>query len=119
MRSAPRDSPLDRLAELLSEVEPTQRDWYLVTTEFTLHAIRDPRAAWVLARHDARLRTEVARAFSECPRAAGRTLTVDPDDFARLLIAAPPLPSWWPRNGAPGLRSWHDFLPLSNAWPGG
>ncbi|MGW3686692.1 TetR/AcrR family transcriptional regulator [Streptomyces sp. NPDC005125] len=81
--------PLDRLAELVSEVEPTQRDWYLVTTEFTLHAIRDPRAAWVLARHDARLRTEVARAFSECPRAAGRTLTVDPDDFARLLIAAP------------------------------
>ncbi|MEU1692434.1 integrase [Streptomyces hirsutus] len=31
----------------------------------------------------------------------------------------PPLPSWWPRNGAPGLRSRHDFLPLSNAWPGG
>lgn len=30
-----------------------------------------------------------------------------------------PLPSWLPRNGAPGLRSWHDFLPLSNAWPGG
>ncbi|MGW2062709.1 TetR/AcrR family transcriptional regulator [Streptomyces sp. NPDC001937] len=78
---------LDRLAELVSEVEPSERDWYLVTTEFTLHAIRDPRAAWVLARHDARLRAEVARAFSECLRAAGRTLTVNPDDFARLLIA--------------------------------
>ncbi|MFG2415145.1 hypothetical protein ACGFWH_26650, partial [Streptomyces goshikiensis] len=36
-------------------------------------------------------------------------------------IAGPfsPLPFWLPRNGAPGLRSWHDFLPLSIAWLGG
>lgn len=38
---------------------------------------------------------------------------------AKPARVPPPLPSWWPRNGAPGLRSWHDFLPLSNAWPGG
>ncbi|MFB7394542.1 TetR/AcrR family transcriptional regulator [Streptomyces sp. NPDC056191] len=78
---------LTRLAELAARVEPDERDWYLVTTEFTLHAIRDPQAAWVLARHDARLRTEIARGLTLVLRRAGRELTVDADRFARLLIA--------------------------------
>ncbi|MEU8519900.1 TetR/AcrR family transcriptional regulator [Streptomyces sp. NBC_01216] len=78
---------LGRLAELASRVEPDERDWYLVTTEFTLHAIRDPQAAWVLARHDARLRAEIARGLTAVLRRAGRELTVDADRFARLMIA--------------------------------
>ncbi|MFE0778088.1 TetR/AcrR family transcriptional regulator [Streptomyces sp. NPDC058861] len=78
---------LTRLAELASRVEPDERDWYLVTTEFTLHAIRDPQAAWVLARHDERLRAEIARGLTLVLRRAGRELTVDADRFARLLIA--------------------------------
>ncbi|MDX2560938.1 TetR/AcrR family transcriptional regulator [Streptomyces sp. TX20-6-3] len=78
---------LTRLAELAARVEPDERDWYLVTTEFTLHAIRDPQAAWVLARHDARLRAEIARGLTLVLRRAGRELTVDADRFARLLIA--------------------------------
>ncbi|MFC9794593.1 TetR/AcrR family transcriptional regulator [Streptomyces sp. NPDC127584] len=78
---------LDRLAELAARVEPDERDWYLVTTEFTLHAIRDPQAAWVLARHDARLRAEIARGLTLVLRRAGRELTVEADRFARLLIA--------------------------------
>ncbi|KOG07235.1 MULTISPECIES: TetR/AcrR family transcriptional regulator [Streptomyces] len=78
---------LERLAELAARVEPDERDWYLVTTEFTLHAIRDPQAAWVLARHDERLRAEIARGLTLVLRRAGRELTVDADRFARLLIA--------------------------------
>ncbi|MFE9040285.1 TetR/AcrR family transcriptional regulator [Streptomyces sp. NPDC012421] len=78
---------LARLAELAATVEPDERDWYLVTTEFTLHAIRDPQAAWVLARHDERLRAELARGLTLVLRRAGRELTVDADRFARLLIA--------------------------------
>ncbi|MBX9427104.1 MULTISPECIES: TetR/AcrR family transcriptional regulator [Streptomyces] len=78
---------LTRLAELAARVEPDERDWYLVTTEFTLHAIRDPQAAWVLARHDERLRAEIARGLTLVLRRAGRELTVDADRFARLLIA--------------------------------
>ncbi|MEU9859851.1 TetR/AcrR family transcriptional regulator [Streptomyces sp. NPDC047971] len=78
---------LERLAELASRVEPDERDWYLVTTEFTLHAIRDRQAAWVLARHDARLRAEIARGLTSVLRRAGRELTVDADRFARMLIA--------------------------------
>ncbi|GAA4876527.1 TetR/AcrR family transcriptional regulator [Kitasatospora terrestris] len=78
---------LDGVAEALAEVEPAERAWYLVTMEFTLHAIRDPQAAWVLARHDARLRAEIARGLTEYLARAGRTLTADPDEVARLLIA--------------------------------
>ncbi|MGW6566689.1 TetR/AcrR family transcriptional regulator [Streptomyces sp. NPDC054975] len=81
------DHTLERLAEVASRIEPDERDWYLVTTEFTLHAIRDRQAAWVLARHDARLRAEIARGVTAMLRRAGRELTVDADRFARMLIA--------------------------------
>ncbi|MER7521173.1 helix-turn-helix domain-containing protein [Streptomyces sp. NPDC126499] len=84
---APEDYTLERLAELASRVEPEERDWYLVSTEFTLHAIRDRQAAWVLARHDARLRAEIARGLELVLRRAGRELTVDADRFARLIVA--------------------------------
>jgi len=83
----PEDYTLERLADLASRVEPEERDWYLVSTEFTLHAIRDPQAAWVLARHDARLRAEIARGLELVLRRAGRELTVDADRFARLVVA--------------------------------
>ncbi|MFF8840672.1 TetR/AcrR family transcriptional regulator [Streptomyces sp. NPDC015130] len=78
---------LQRLAELAARIEPDERDWYLVTTEFTLHAIRDRQAAWVLARHDERLRAEIARGLTHVLRRAGRELTVDADRFARLIVA--------------------------------
>ncbi|MDV5143683.1 helix-turn-helix domain-containing protein [Streptomyces sp. SBC-4] len=78
---------LARLAELAARIEPDERDWYLVTTEFTLHAIRDRQAAWVLARHDERLRAEIARGLTLVLRRAGRELTVDADRFARLIVA--------------------------------
>jgi AcrR family transcriptional regulator len=81
------DLSLERLAGFISEIEPTEREWYLVTTEFTLHAIRDRQAAWALAQHDARLRAEVARVLQDTLQRAGRTLTVDADELARLLIA--------------------------------
>ncbi|WP_329569617.1 TetR/AcrR family transcriptional regulator [Kitasatospora sp. NBC_01266] len=78
---------LQGLVELLSDIEPAERDWYLVTTEFTLHAIRDRQAAWVLAQHDARLRAELTRCLTDHLTRAGRALTVDADELARLLIA--------------------------------
>ncbi|MER5638998.1 TetR/AcrR family transcriptional regulator [Kitasatospora sp. NPDC002227] len=78
---------LQALVEVLSDVEPAERDWYLVTTEFTLHAIRDRQAAWVLAQHDARLRAEIARCLTAHLHRTGRTLSVDADELARLLIA--------------------------------
>jgi AcrR family transcriptional regulator len=83
----PEEHTVARIAELAARVEPEERDWYLVTTEFTLHAVRDPQAAWVLARHDERLRAEIARGLALVLRRAGRALTVDADRFARLIVA--------------------------------
>lgn len=81
------DLTLQGLVDALADVEPAERDWYLVTTEFTLHAIRDPQAASVLAQHDARLRAALARGLTRYLARAGRVLTVDADELARLLIA--------------------------------
>ncbi|MFJ9823186.1 TetR/AcrR family transcriptional regulator [Streptomyces sp. NPDC101160] len=84
---APEEYTLERLAELAARVEPDERDWYLVSMEFTLHAIRDAEAARALARHEARLRAELARGLELVLGRAGRELTVDADRFARLIVA--------------------------------
>ncbi|MFE4589219.1 TetR/AcrR family transcriptional regulator [Streptomyces laurentii] len=84
---APEECTLERLAGLVARIEPDERDWYLVSMEFTLHAIRDPQAAWVLARHEARLRAEIARGLELVVRRSGRELAVDADRFARLIVA--------------------------------
>jgi AcrR family transcriptional regulator len=82
------DAPaLDRFTQLMSQVEPSERTWYLVTTEFTLYAIRNPEAARVLAGRDARLRAEISRLLLDVIRRAGRRIDVDPDQLARLLVA--------------------------------
>ncbi|NBM17991.1 TetR/AcrR family transcriptional regulator [Streptomyces sp. GC420] len=82
------DAPaLGRFAELLSRIEPGERAWYLVSTEFTLYAIRHPEAARVLAEHDARLRAEISRLLVDVLHRAGRSVDVDPDQLARLLVA--------------------------------
>ncbi|MET7308993.1 TetR/AcrR family transcriptional regulator [Streptomyces sp. NPDC005571] len=64
--------PLDRLAELVSEVEPTQRDWYLVTTEFTLRAIREPGppGCWPGTTPGCARRSRGPSASAPAPRAA-------------------------------------------------
>jgi AcrR family transcriptional regulator len=78
---------IERIAQELSKVDPDERKWYLVSTEFTLHAIRNRAAARRLAAHDARLRIELIGLLREMFAHAGRVSTVDLDMFARLLIA--------------------------------
>ncbi|WSV01596.1 hypothetical protein OG217_22355 [Streptomyces sp. NBC_01023] len=50
---------------------------------------------------------------------AGTPTADNPALLASWASPPPPLPFWLPRNGAPGLRSWHDCLPLSIACLGG
>ena len=57
---------MPRIAALLAHVGPDERTWYLVTSEFTLYAIRNPKAAARLADHDARLREEAAALLGPC-----------------------------------------------------
>jgi AcrR family transcriptional regulator len=69
--------------------EPTDadRDWYLISTEFTLHAIRNRTAAHVLARHDRALREELVPLINQVFAAAGRTPRLPADQIARTIVA--------------------------------
>ncbi|MGO1054751.1 TetR/AcrR family transcriptional regulator [Crossiella sp. CA198] len=89
------DQQLDRLRESLEAggfeallaVDEAEVTWYLVSTEFTLHAIRDPAAARRLAEHDARLRATLTGILAGHLARLGRTATVDLDELARLVVA--------------------------------
>ncbi|MBS2536836.1 TetR/AcrR family transcriptional regulator [Catenulispora sp. NF23] len=77
------------IAAGLADFDQDERTWYLVTTEFTLSAIRDPGAAQRLAEHDARLRVEAVRLLGELLTRAGmRTRDgVELESLVRMLIA--------------------------------
>lgn len=61
--------------------------WFLLHTEFTLHAIRDRRVGRSWARQQAGVRTSLARLVDEVCRRRGLTMSVDSDDFARVAMA--------------------------------
>lgn len=64
-----------------------QRRWYLITSEFTLYAIRNPEAARTLADHEARLRDALAKLLGDLYAQAGYEPAVDLSDLARLVVA--------------------------------
>jgi AcrR family transcriptional regulator len=80
---------LESIAAALAEFDDDERTWYLVTTEFTLSAIRDPDAARRLAEHDARLRAEATRLLGELLTRAGVRLrpAFELETLVRMLIA--------------------------------
>ncbi|MFB9924106.1 TetR/AcrR family transcriptional regulator [Amycolatopsis halotolerans] len=77
----------EQLAEFVVSADPDQRTWHLVSTEFTLYAIRNPEAAAVMAEHDARVRAEIVEVLGQAFDRMGRRPVVDLDEFTRLLIA--------------------------------
>ncbi|MBV8931371.1 MAG: TetR/AcrR family transcriptional regulator [Kutzneria sp.] len=77
---------LEQIAELVAHVPPDERNWYLVTTEFTLYAIRNPEAARTLAEHDDEVRGQVARGLGDLLARAGLSCTIDLDELARMII---------------------------------
>jgi len=81
------DAPLDAvLAELVAAI-PQDRRWFLVNTEFALHAVRDPAAGAAYAAARARVRASFADRFAEVLARFGRELTVPLDDLIRWLFA--------------------------------
>lgn len=80
---------LNDIAAALADFDEAERTWYLVTTEFTLSAIRDPAAAQRLAEHDAGLRVEAVQLLGELLARAGmRTRDgVELESLVRMLIA--------------------------------
>jgi AcrR family transcriptional regulator len=80
-------APLDAvLAELVAAI-PQDRRWFLVNTEFALHAVRDPAAGAAYAAARARVRASFADRFAEVLARFGRVLTVPLDDLIRWLFA--------------------------------
>ncbi len=83
--SAPQDVLRDVLAAL-AEDQGTDR-WLVLTTEFTLHAIRDTDARRAWSQQQQQIRNELISAVDEAVRARGTRLPVPTDLFVRAALA--------------------------------
>ncbi len=63
------------------------RQWTLVSVEFSLHAIRRPDVAQLLVEHERRIRSELAVLVIEAMESAGRVPTLPVDELARMVVA--------------------------------
>ena len=63
------------------------RQWTLVSVEFSLHAIRRPDVAALLVEHEVRVRSELAVLVAESLEREGRVPTVPVLDLARMIVA--------------------------------
>jgi AcrR family transcriptional regulator len=75
--------------EALKSLGMGDRRWYLVNTEFTLHALRNPEIGRELAARRTRLRHELAEVVRAYLDIRGRVLPgdVDEETFVRLIMA--------------------------------
>lgn len=78
---------LDAVLGLLDEAARDQRQWHLVSTEFTLHALRNPAAARALAEQRALFREQLTNLVEEITATSGLRLNVPADQFVRMVIA--------------------------------
>jgi AcrR family transcriptional regulator len=70
----------------LSHLE-VDRQWTLVSTEFSLHAIRQPDVAALLVEHELRVRSELAVLVTEALERAERLPTLPIDELVRMVVA--------------------------------
>ncbi|MFE6960315.1 TetR/AcrR family transcriptional regulator [Streptomyces sp. NPDC057696] len=81
------EDPVRAVLARTGTVDAAERRWYLLSTEFTLHAIRHPETARLLAERDRGLREEIAGILARLFTSIGRSPTVDLDSLARLTTA--------------------------------
>ena len=81
------EDPLSSLLELLAELNHHDPSWYLISTKYTLHAIRNPDTAKVLAEHDKQLRDELTELLRLLLKKSGHKTDVDLDMVARVTVA--------------------------------
>lgn len=80
----------DSLEEVLTGLVaaiPRDRHWYLVNTEFALHAVRNPAAGAAYAKARAEVRASFATRFGEVLDRFGAELAVPIEDLVRWLFA--------------------------------
>jgi AcrR family transcriptional regulator len=75
------------VVERFLSVWSDDRRWYLVNTEFTLHAVRHPETAEILAAHLREVRARITQLVTTALAESGRELTIDPDAFVRSILA--------------------------------
>ena len=63
------------------------RQWTLVSMEFSLHAIRRPALAALLVEHERRVRAELALLLTEALEREARVPTLPVDELARMVVA--------------------------------
>ncbi|MFJ8545003.1 TetR/AcrR family transcriptional regulator [Streptomyces sp. NPDC093586] len=83
----PGRDPVGRLLDHLPGRSVQERDWFLVSMEFTLHAARHPQLAGALAVHEERLTQGLADVITAVLRSGGLRPAIDATDLARLVTA--------------------------------
>jgi AcrR family transcriptional regulator len=73
--------------ERFLSVRADDREWYLVNTEFTLHAVRHPKTAEVLAAHLREVRSRITQLLTRAIAESGRELTIEADALVRSILA--------------------------------
>jgi AcrR family transcriptional regulator len=74
----------DRTPRPRAEVD---RQWTLVSTEFSLYAIRHPHVAALLVEHELRVRSELAVLVAEALERADRVPSIPVHELARMIVA--------------------------------
>jgi AcrR family transcriptional regulator len=77
-------APADRTTAARAALD---RQWTLVSTEFSLHAIRQRDVAVRLVEHERRVRAELAVLVAEALERAGCRPTIPVDEMARMIVA--------------------------------
>jgi AcrR family transcriptional regulator len=88
-RGADSDAPFERAMEALIAIRASNRDWFVIGTEFMLHALRTPELERRLSVQRERFRRELRRGVEVLLAAQGRRPPdgIDIDTFAQLLVA--------------------------------
>ncbi|MFF4602673.1 TetR/AcrR family transcriptional regulator [Streptomyces sp. NPDC001339] len=81
------EDPIGHLMGMLAARQEEDRRWFLISSEFVLHAARDREAARRLAEREDALCDRMAEAVGRTLAGAGRRPTLDLRELARLLIA--------------------------------
>ncbi|NLT53768.1 MAG: TetR/AcrR family transcriptional regulator [Actinomycetales bacterium] len=72
---------------VLDRLRPLGRQWYLIHSEFVLHALRSPRMAAVFLDHRRRWGAELAELVTGALRRLHRRATVPPEQLVEVLFS--------------------------------
>ncbi|WP_209448908.1 TetR/AcrR family transcriptional regulator [Rhodococcus qingshengii] len=82
-----RTDPIAVITEVMAQHDVWQERWFLLTTEFTLYAVRNRTAGAQLAQRDAELRATLASLMSSLLERTGWVTTIPIEEVARVLMA--------------------------------